>query len=62
MFPKFIWAPCAQLYSLAETLQPPPPPALGLTFEAATGQPRQVSSFYDPLNGLFCSLGITYSD
>ncbi len=24
-FPKFIWAPCAQLYSLAETPQPPPP-------------------------------------
>jgi hypothetical protein len=22
--PKFIWAPCAQLYSLAETPQPPP--------------------------------------
>jgi hypothetical protein len=28
--PKFIWAPCAQLYSLAETTQPlPPPPHLG---------------------------------
>ncbi len=29
--PKFIWAPCAQLYSLAETPQPPPPflPHLG---------------------------------
>ena len=27
--PKTIWAPCAQLYSLAETLQPPPP-AFGL--------------------------------
>jgi hypothetical protein len=29
-FPKFIWAPCAELYSLAETPQrshtPPPPP------------------------------------
>ncbi len=24
--PKFIWAPSAQLYSLAETPQPPPPP------------------------------------
>ncbi len=24
--PKFIWAPCAQLYSLVETPQPPPPP------------------------------------
>jgi hypothetical protein len=23
--PKFFWAPCAQLYSLAETPQPPPP-------------------------------------
>jgi hypothetical protein len=27
--PKFIWAPCAQLYSLAETPQPPLPPHLG---------------------------------
>jgi hypothetical protein len=27
--PKFIWAPCAQLYSLAETTHPPPPPDLG---------------------------------
>jgi hypothetical protein len=26
---KFIWAPCVQLYSLAETLQPSPPPHLG---------------------------------
>jgi hypothetical protein len=26
--PKFIWAPCAQLYSLAETMQPPPPPRI----------------------------------
>jgi hypothetical protein len=24
-YPKYIWAPCAQLYSLAETLHPPPP-------------------------------------
>jgi hypothetical protein len=24
---KFIWAPCAQLYSLAKTPQPPPPPS-----------------------------------
>jgi hypothetical protein len=23
--PKFIWAPCAQLFSLADTPQPPPP-------------------------------------
>ncbi len=27
--PKFIWAPCAQLYSLAETPHPPLPPHLG---------------------------------
>jgi hypothetical protein len=28
--PKFIWAPCAQLYSLAETMveTPHPPPSL----------------------------------
>ncbi len=32
--PKFIWAPCAQLYSLAETTQPPPPPSI---YEGAIG-------------------------
>ncbi len=26
--PEFIWAPCAQLYSLAETPQPPSPPPI----------------------------------
>jgi hypothetical protein len=26
--PKFIWAPCATLYSLAETPQRPPPPRI----------------------------------
>jgi hypothetical protein len=36
--PKFIWASCAQLYSLAETLQLPPP-AVGLIDEVAIGQP-----------------------
>ncbi len=32
-YPKFIWAPFAQLYSLVETPQQPPFPALGLIFE-----------------------------
>ncbi len=31
---------CTQLYSLAETPQPPPPPAFGLVYEGAIGQPR----------------------
>jgi hypothetical protein len=34
---------CAQLFSLAETPQPPPPPhtpAFGLIYEGAIGQPR----------------------
>jgi hypothetical protein len=33
---------CAQLYSLAETPQPAPPPtpSFGLKFEGAIGQPR----------------------
>ncbi len=40
--PKFIWAPCAQLYTLAEIPNPPPPfsPAFGLINEGAIGQPR----------------------
>jgi hypothetical protein len=43
--PKIIWAPCAQLYSLADTPQPPPPPwtppHLGsYKYEGAIGQPR----------------------
>ncbi len=37
--PKFIWAPCVQLYSLAETPQPPPP-AFGFIYEVTIGQPR----------------------
>jgi hypothetical protein len=41
--PKFIWAPCAELYSLADTPQPPgcppPPPHLG-SYKGAIGQPR----------------------
>ncbi len=37
---KFIWASCAQLYSLAETPQLPPSPAFGLIYEGAIGQPR----------------------
>ncbi len=35
---KVIWAPC-ELYSLAETPQPPAP-AFGLIYEGAIGQPR----------------------
>jgi hypothetical protein len=33
---EFIWAPCAQLYSIAEA----PTPAFGLIYEGALGQPR----------------------
>jgi hypothetical protein len=36
-YTKFIWAPCAQLYSLAEI---PQPPAFGLIYEGAFGQSR----------------------
>jgi hypothetical protein len=36
-----------QLYSLAETL--PHPPAFGLIYEGAIGQPRQTTSLCDPL-------------
>jgi hypothetical protein len=46
--PKFIWAPCAQLCSLAEAPQPPPP-AFGLIYEGAIGQPRYTTSLCDPL-------------
>jgi hypothetical protein len=35
--PKLFWAPCVQLYSLAETSQLPPPPAFGLIYEGAIG-------------------------
>jgi hypothetical protein len=43
---RFIWAPCVQLYSLAEIpqLSPPPPPAVGLIYEVAIGQPRESTS------------------
>ena len=39
--PKFIWALCEQLYSLAETLQPPPPRIWThiRAYEGAVGQP-----------------------
>ena len=43
--PKFVWTPCAQLYSLAET--PHPPPAFGLIYEGAIGQPRQTTFLCD---------------
>jgi hypothetical protein len=47
---KFIWASCAQLYSLAETPQPPPPPpAFGLIYEGAIGHPINTTSLYYPL-------------
>ncbi len=36
--PKFIWAPCAQLYSLAETPQSSTP--FGPIYEGAIGPPR----------------------
>jgi hypothetical protein len=49
--PKFICAPCAQLYSLAETQHPTPtPPAFGLIYEGAIGQPRWTTSLSDPLH------------
>jgi hypothetical protein len=39
--PKFIWAPCAQQYSLAETPQSPhPSPRIWAHIRRAFGQPR----------------------
>ncbi len=53
---KFIWAPCAQLYSLAETPQLPPPPAFGLIYEALlVSHERDIS-----LGPLICTFGIPY--
>jgi hypothetical protein len=37
-FPKFIWAPCAQMNSLAYPATPAP--AFGLIYEGVVGQPR----------------------
>jgi hypothetical protein len=37
---EFIWAPCVQLYLLAEAPRPPPPPAFRLIYKGAFGQPR----------------------
>jgi hypothetical protein len=37
------------MFSLAETPQPTPPPALGLIYEGAIGQPRQTTSLCDAL-------------
>jgi hypothetical protein len=55
--PKFIWAlcECAQLYSLAETRKPhspptPHPPAFGLIYDGAMGQPRKTTSLCAALN------------
>jgi hypothetical protein len=42
----FIWAPCAQLYSLADTLQTPPPPHLG----SYTWAPRWRTSLCNSLH------------
>jgi hypothetical protein len=47
--PKFIWAP---VYSCTHWLRPrnsPPPPAFGLTYEGAIGQPRETTSLCNPL-------------
>jgi hypothetical protein len=40
---------CVQLYLLAETPQLPPPPAFGLIYEGAIGQPRETTSLCNPL-------------
>jgi hypothetical protein len=45
----FIWAPYAQLYSLAETPHHPPFPAIGLIYEGSIGQPKKTTSLCDPL-------------
>jgi hypothetical protein len=45
-FPKFIWASCAQLYSLAEAPQPPPPPippAFGLIYVRGSAKKNDIS-------------------
>ncbi len=47
-YPEFIWAPCAQLYSLAETSQRPPPPEFGPIYEGAIGQPIEKTSLLWP--------------
>ncbi len=47
--PKFIWAPCVQLYSLAETPPPPPPPPIWANIQGAIGQPRYTTSLCGPL-------------
>jgi hypothetical protein len=53
--PKFILAPCAQLYSLAETPQPaPPPPRIWAHIRGRyIGQPRLTTSLCDPLVCVF---------
>ncbi len=49
--PKFIWAPCVLLYSLAETPHLPLPPVFGFiyVYEGAIDQPRKTTSLCDPL-------------
>jgi hypothetical protein len=38
--PKFIWAPCVKLHSLAETPQPPSSLPFWLIYEGVIGHPR----------------------
>ncbi len=40
---------------------PPPPPAFGLIYEGAIGQPRQTTSLYDPLFYPKCPFGTSVS-
>jgi hypothetical protein len=48
--PTFICAPVYSCgYSLTETPQLPPPPAFGLIYEGAIGQPRKTTSLCNPL-------------
>ncbi len=48
--PKFIWSRCAQ-HSCAQWLRPrnPPPPPRAPHIRGAVGQPRWMTSLYDPL-------------
>ena len=55
----FIWAPCAQLYSLAET--PHPPPEFGLIYEGAIGKTKfQTTSHCNPLTKVYTLDARTY--
>jgi hypothetical protein len=50
---QFIWAPCAKLYSLAETRHPPPP-SFGPVYEGAIGQPRYRRHLFVTPCSVFC--------